>query len=73
MCPFCGSYGEISAFGGYLHYIAVKHSIDCNVRSGYIKLTDTDSGKTSYECERCGEKWVLMPPDFPSAGYYRRI
>ena len=72
MCPYCGSDGEICAFGGYLHYIAVKHSIDSNVRGGYIKMTGEGGGVTSYECENCGEKWIFMPPEFPRAGFYKR-
>ena len=70
LCPCCSLYGEITAFGSYLHYISVKNSLDTDVKDGYIKILKKDNFGTVYECEECGEKWLFIPPDFPSAGRF---
>ena len=70
MCPYCGFHGEITAFGSYLHYLSLKNSLDNSVKNGYIKILESSPKKTLYECEECGEKWIFIPPDFPSAGRF---
>lgn len=68
-CENCKKIVAIDGFGGYIHYVSTRKTMDDNVVNGFFQMIEQNQFERIYQCKVCSTIWVLAEPDFPVTGY----
>lgn len=68
----CDTLVELKEFGGYGHYNSTYEAMENNANNGYFEKIWKNEYEMKYQCNFCGDVWIIGIPDFPVKGYFSR-
>lgn len=75
-CNRIDSIGEVNEFNTNFEFLKFEKELHKYTISGIIEEKSFQRNsywETVFHCKKCGNEWILVEPDYPFKGYFKKV